>query len=610
MFALHRLRAKVADYFSPRARKLRRFNQQHQLDKYLVSSLNKRRTPTIKQLKYITHLLTGSEKKWLAFWSVIAIACMTIVGVSGYRSATEVIARAGGEYSEGLIGAPRYINPILAQTNDVDLDLSRLIFSGLMKLDHDNRPMVDLAERYEISEDQLTYTFYLRQNAKWHDGQPVRADDVIFTIASIQDQEFNSPLIRSFRGVVAEKLDDQTIKFTLKEPFAPFLNLLTVGILPEHLWYNVPAANANLNELNKKPIGSGPWQFTSFKKDGAGLIKSYALTPYDEYYGQKPYLDQLTFRFYSDSASAVEALRNKQVKAISYLPVDQIGDVRNLRTIEIKQLNQARYVGLFFNQSKNEFLRSSYLRQALALATDKKKLTSEALGGLAKVIETIDLPGIATTDQVKTYQYDPQAAAQLLEDNGWKLVTTTTKDGITEQVREKKGAQLTFNMTIVDQPSNLKLAELISQSWGQIGVKVNIVVIDRSRVSADVLNNRNYDILLFGQNIGSDPDPFAFWHSSQSVPPGLNLAGFNNKKSDELLEEGRKVSDWQTRSTAYQQFAKILADELPAIFLYTPAYLYPQDRDVKGFDLTSIATPSDRLSTINDWYTRTKRVWK
>jgi len=607
---LHRLNAKVADYFSPRARKLRRFNQQHQLDKYLVSSLNKNKLPSLKQIKYLPRLLSRRERYWLASWTTVAIICVAVVGITSYHAATNLVPRAGGEYSEGLVGSPRYVNPILAQTNDVDLDLVRLIFSGLMKLDNQNRPVVDLAERYEISEDQLTYTFYLRQDATWHDGEPVRADDVIFTIASIQDQEFNSPLLRSFRGVVAEKVDDHTIKISLKEPFAPFLNLLTIGILPEHLWYNVTAANADLNELNKKPVGSGPWQFDSFKKDGAGLIKSYTLVPHDEYYGAKPYLNQVTFKFYGDGASAVEALKNKQVKAISYLASDQFAEVKSLRTIHTRELDQARYVGLFFNQSKNEFLRSAYMRQALAMATDKQKIVDESLSGLAEVNENIMLPGVNTTDQIKTYAYDPRAAAQLLEDNGWKLVTTTTADGITEQFRQKKDWQLTLNLAVVDQPSNIKAAELISQAWSQIGVKVNIVVVDRSRVAAEIISSRNYDVLLFGQNIGSDPDPFAFWHSSQSVSPGLNLAGFNNKKADELLEEGRKLSDWSARSTAYQQFAKILADELPAVFLYSPSYLYPQSSDLQGFDLTGVATPADRLSTISNWYIKTKRVWK
>jgi peptide/nickel transport system substrate-binding protein len=233
----------------------------------LVAGLAKNKKISFRHFKYLPKFLTVTEKKQLGILVSVIIICLAILGVNAFFSFTEIVARPGGTYIEGLVGSPRFINPILSQTNSVDGDLSRLIFSSLLIYDKDHQLVGDLAENYEISEDQLTYTFYLKQNVKWHDGESFNADDVVFTVSSLQDPEFKSPLRRRFTGVVCEKIDDYTVKFTLKEPFAPFLSMLIFGIIPEHLWYSIPAANADLNELNKKPIGTGPWKVASFKKD-------------------------------------------------------------------------------------------------------------------------------------------------------------------------------------------------------------------------------------------------------------------------------------------------------------------------------------------------------
>lgn len=555
-------------------------------------------------------VLSRREKISARIAGFLILIALIFLTFQAYLFFTAPLPKNGGEYSEGLIGAPKFINPILAQANDVDLDLTRLIFSGLLKYDKKQQLAPDLADHYEISADQLTYTFYLKKDTKWHDDEPLTANDVVFTVASIQDPEFKSPLARSFRGISAEKVDDYTVKFILKEPFAPFLGLLTFGILPEHLWYSVPPANADLTELNKKPIGSGPWQFDSLKKDKTGVIKTYTLIKNENHYGDKPYLDRIIFKFYGDFISAIEALKSKEVMGIAYLPREYQAELAKYKDFNYQEINQPQYTAVFLNQRKNEFLQSDFIRQALALALDKKTIVANLYGSSGRTTDSVILPGIETSPDIKQYGYDPQAAADLLQKNGWEMTSTTTPDGTVEQIRKKKNWYLEITLTTVDQPQNIQVAEMIKKYWEQIGFKTTLEIVSKEKILQETINQRKYEALLFAESLGSDPDPFPFWHSSQNEYPGLNLAIFTNKKSDELLEAARKTNDWAKRQASYIEFQKIVAQELPAIFLFNPTYTYPQSKKLKGFDLSGLALPADRFNNLNEWYLKTKRVWK
>ncbi|MDO8669763.1 MAG: peptide ABC transporter substrate-binding protein [Candidatus Buchananbacteria bacterium] len=600
---------KILDYFSHQKKSLRKFQKQHHWDKQLVSVLNKSKFPSLKQLRYLPKVLKKHERQRIGGLSLIILAALVIFLVNGYFLATVSVPKAGGEYIEGLVGSPRFINPILAQT-DVDKDLSSLIFSGLLKYDKNRQLVADLAQSYEISEDQLTYTFHLGQDAFWHDGEKFNADDVVFTVASIQDPEFNSSLSRSFIGITAEKVDDNTVRFILKEPFAPFLSLLTFGILPEHLWYGIPPANATLTELNRAPIGTGAWKFGKFSKDKIGVIKSYTLVKNNGYYGDKPYLDRLIFKFYVDFNSLVDALKSKDVQGIAYLPKEFRADLEKYKNLNYHNLDQPQYTGLFLNQSNNSLLSADYIRQAIALAIDKKTIVRDIFNSEGRIAEAPSLPGIISNPDVKKYDYDPEAAVQLLEKNGWQTISTTTSDGITKQMRQKKGWYLELKLTTVDQPVNVQTAELIKKSLEQVGFSINLDIVDKSKILQDVIKTRNYESLLFSENLGTDPDPFPFWHSSQNEYPGLNLAIFTDKKVDKLLEDARRSNNWEERKEKYLEFQKIIAEELPAISLFNATYTYPQDKIIQGFDLYNIAVPADRFSNLFEWFIKTKRIWK
>jgi len=584
--------------------------RQNRLDRKLVSSLNEKKIPSFRQLKYISHYLSKKERIISQIAFLVFAASLIFALVRIYQYFTVPVPQSGGEYTEALIGAPKYINPILSQTNDTDMDLARLTFSGLMKVSPDQELVSDLAERYEISEDHKAYTFYLRKDVRFHDGDDLTADDVIFTFESIQDPEFKSPLYLNFKGVGIERVDDYTVRFILQEPFIPFLSSLTFGILPVHIWQEVPPENASLADYNLRPVGSGPYQFKSLVKDKNGNIKSYELVRYDNYYANIPHIEKLYFKFYPDVNSALDSIENKNVDGISFVPNDKKEEIEKKNSkVNYQALRLPQYTAIFFNQ-ENKLLKTKEVREALALSVDKEKIIREALNGEGDIIHGPILPGyIGYNPEIKKYQFDLEAAKKELEDAGW-VYPETAEGEPPAQVRAKNGAELAFAISTIDQPEYLKTVEIIEEAWEAIGVHVETKIYSAKDVQKKVIKTRAYEALLFGEIIGTDPDPYPFWHSSQSRDPGLNLAVFYNKDIDQLLEEARKTNDEEQRRLKYLHFQNILADEIPAIFLYNPIYTYGLNNKIKGSEGRYITVPSDRFSGVENWYIKTKRIWK
>lgn len=575
------------------------FKRQADFDKKLVFSLSKTRMPTISQLKYLPKCLGRKEKKLIAVLFLFCFLSLLFVGFKFFFSGTKVAPAYGGEYVEGLVGSPQYVNPILAQTNDIDMDLSRLIFSGLFKYNEKMEFVPDLAEKYEISEDKKNYTIYLKENLKWHDGETLSASDVVFTVSSIQDASYKSPLYASFRGVTVERVDERTVRFKLDEAYAPFPGMLTFGIIPEHLWYDIPAQSANLAEYNIKPVGSGPFQFKSLTKDKSGSIKVYTLERNDDFYGGKPFLDKIIFKFYPDFSSLLDALQNKNIEGIGFLP-EEYKDSLAGKKIKEYLLDLPQYTAVFFNQKNNEALKDVLVRKALAQDIDKNKLVEEVFGQDAEEIDSPILPGyVGYSSEIKKNSFDETAAKDLLDKAGYKFV-----DGL---VRKKDDKVLKITLTMADRPEYLSVAEKIKTRWEALGVEVVLQPISGAELQRTVIRPRSFEALMVSTIVGFDPDPFPFWHSSQAEDPGLNLAQYANRNADKLIEEARQMENPEERAKKYIEFQNILAEDVPAIFLYSPRYAYFVGEEVRGIELSRISVPSDRFAGAEKWYKETKR---
>ncbi|HBP00734.1 MAG: Extracellular solute-binding protein [Candidatus Moranbacteria bacterium GW2011_GWE1_49_15] len=549
-------------------------------------------------------MLSFREKLLVSFLTLLVVSATVFWGKVIYYGLTEPIAKFGGEYTEGVVGQPIYINPLLSQTSDADADLVGLVYSGLFKYGNDGKIVNDLAEGYEVSEDKKAYTVFIRKNAKWHDGQSVTADDVIFTFNILKDPAYKSPLRQNGQGVEVAKVDDFTVRFELKNPYFGFLENMTVGILPKRIWQDISAERFSLAEKNLRPIGSGPYMFMDFQKDSSGNIITYKLSAFKNYYGGSPYISRLNFNFYPDSQSLINAFNKKEVAGISNVTPEKLGELKSSKGAEVKELVIPRYFALFINQTKSVALAYDEVRKALAISVDRKEIIDKVLDGKGLPLYSPLLPQMdGHVDFSADYAYNPEEAGRILDGAGWAL---NQESG----VREKEGDKLEFEIVTTDWPELTENAELLKNQWGEIGAKVDVKVLSVSDFQQNYIRTREYPSLLFGQALSFNPDLYSFWHSSNKRDPGLNLALFDNKDADGILEAVRQETDEGKRAESYRQLENIIKEKNPAIFLYSQYYLYPISRSVKGMDVKNINSPSWRFADIHKWYIKTSRVWK
>lgn len=574
--------------------------QSEDINQKILTRLQSKRIPSWSQIKQLPKILNKNEKIKLGV--ALAVFLLATIGLLNnlYRQNSIIVATEGGTYTEGLIGSPNLINPILA-TSDVDRDLARLLFAGLMKTDAQGNIVPDLVNNYTVDAEQKIYTFELRSDIYWHDHEPITADDIIFTVNRIKNPEFKSPLQNSFNGISATRINDQTVQFALTEAFAPFLSIMTIGILPEHLWYSIPVFGTELAELNKKPIGSGPYQFQSLIKDTNGNIKSYTLTAYDQYHLNRPYIDELVFKFYPDFDIAAAALQNKNVNGLIYLPQSYKSEIKN-KEVVIKNLQSPQYTALFFNPNNNELLADIEFRKALATSIDKERILTEAISNDGQVIHSPILPGSLGYDpEIKDVEYDPNVAKSILDTLGWGKNDES-------DWRQKDEVDLVVKLTTVDQDENIKTASIIKEAWEALGIKTELVIISKNKILQDIIKPRDYQILIFGEIMNSSSGPYPFWHSSQIKHPGLNLSVLTNKDIDTSLENIRQAKNDVSKQESLITFQQKLLAEHFAIFLYNSTYTYPVGRNLQGLnDLNFVNVPADRFSNIHSWYLKTKR---
>lgn len=575
-----------------------------------MSTLTKFNIPSWPRWRALPGTFNRNERlRLIIFFAIFLISSFWLAGNYYFKNSV-LVPDYGGTYREALIGSPQYINPILAETNEVDRDISTLVFSGLVKYDNKGFLKPDIAEKYEIQDGGKNYIFNIRKNIFWHDGKQLSADDIIFTINIIQNPDYKSPLASNWRGVKAEKIDDFTVKFSLNNVFSPFLENLTVGILPKHIWENITPETFQISDHNLNPIGSGPYKSLKIEKDKikTNIITKAELTANNNYYFGKPFIKTISFGFYNSENEAIKALNSGEVDGISYLSPQNKEKISET-SINIYNLKIPRYVAAFLNQNKNMAISDIKVRRALAYATDKKQIISEVLKGEADIVDTPILREILGIENfTKVYDFSlEKAKAELSE---WK---DENGDGILEKKiskTDREPTKLEITISTSDWAELVKIADILKTQWEKIGVKVNLDIQKIGDLTQKTIKPREFDILLFGEILYMDPDPFSFWHSSQKKDPGLNLAMYDNPQADKLLEDARQTHDYKERIKKYDAFQQIITEDIPAIFLFSPHYLYAASSSVRGIEVKNIATPARRFSEIEKWYIKTDRKLK
>ena len=546
-------------------------------------------------------------------WQILVVAITLIVVAVLLISQQPVLApilsqpSSGGIYSEGLIGSLGRLNPLLDWNNPSDRDVDGLLFSGLIKFDSRGLPQPDLAESWGATPDGTVYNFTLRSDAVWQDGTPVTSDDVIFTIGLIKSSSFFPQDIKDlWNQITVTKLDEQNLKFTLPEPFAPFLDYLTFGLLPKHILASAPANQLASANFNISPIGSGPYKFDHFLVEN-GHVAGIVLTLNGKYYGQKPYIQQVVFRYYPDSKSAYDAFRQGEVLGVSQLTSDVLPAALadpNLM-VYTSSLPQMSIVLLNLNNNQVTFFQDANIRRALMLGLNRDYIISAFLKGEGVVADGPILPGSwAHYDGIEHIGYDPDAAVSLLKQEGYVIPSS----GGT--VRSKSNQSLDFTLLYPQDTLHTEIAKVIQQDWAQIGVQANLQGVPYNQLISNSLTSRSYEAALVDLNLARtpDPDPYPFWHQAEATG-GQNYSQWDNRAASEYLEQARTETDFTVRARLYRNFQVVFTKDLPSLPLYYPVYNYGVSSQVHGVQIPMpLFDTSNRLSFITDWYLVTRRT--
>ncbi len=686
--------------------------------------------PKISQWKQLFKILKGTERIFFLVLVVLACSSAIYLATNFYINNTKTAPAYGGTYIEGIVGQPRFINPIYGEINDVDRTLIDLIYSGLMTYDKDGKIVNDLVKSYQISDNGRIYTFQLKDNLYWQDGLPLGTDDIIYTIKTIQNSDYKSPLRANWLDVNAEKISDKSFTLSLNTPYNSFLENCTIKIIPQHIWKNVLPENFALSSYNLQPIGSGPYILSGMQETNNSFLKSLTLGANHKYYGKLPYISEIYFQFFNNKDDLISAANQKKIDGFS------VSDIDNNEALAEKQVRQGwttnekfdvnsfslpRYFAVFFNTQNSKILADSNITQALNYSVNKQELTQKIEESFKEKISVVNSPILSDyfvySDPTVTYDYNTDTANKLLDKSGYlsptnfesgagktgsnanssKLVgDETTGQGQRVKINNKKPAfqfksyleigskgnevtelqgclsrlddsfktllqgetngkysqgtgdavtafqkeylpnapstgevgpgtrkklnelcltpqnnslPLQFTLTTINQSQLVDTANLLKDYWQKVGVAVQIKTVESSELK-DIIKNRDYDALLYGEALGSLPDLYPFWHSTQINDPGLNLSEYQNKNVDQLLKDARETLDDQTKAQKYEKLQDTILSDAPALFLYNPDYLYWTSEKIKGIDTTKIVDPAKRFENIQNWYIQTRRVWK
>ncbi len=560
------------------------------------------RSLRLSYLRKVFSLIGRGEKILLILLACTVLVSGMISAQRGYYALTTPVAADGGVYSEGILGQPRYINPIYA-TSDADRILTQLVFSSLYHYDAHGELVPDLAESLPtISEDQKQYTVKLKQDVKWHNGEAFTADDVVFTVASIQNTETKSPLRNQWLNTLAQKTDDYTVTFDNVEVSAAFIHNLTLPLLHQGAWTGIEPQDFSTSPNNLKPVGTGPFTLTEITQQTNKKILNISLSAFKDYYAGRPHLDTVRLQFLDSYEELVTAFHSDEIDGAGIVPLETNAHINGNQNATIAHtIPLAQYQAVFFNLT-NPVLADKAVRKALFAATDRQRLNAEALENRARPIygpfisQHLELGADAQTA-------DTAAAEKTLDDAGW------LKDPATG-VRSKNGTPLQFVIATNMTSSNVRAAEFLANAWKALGVNVNVNSMQSKDLTDTLIRPRSFEVLVFAQQLGADPDPFVFWHSSQAKDPGLNITGFNNAQADRLISQARTTTNDQTRAERYTEFTALLRDEVPAIFLNQSVYLYTINKDIKNVSLDVLYDPVFRFTNIHTWYMNETRTWK
>ncbi len=465
-------------------------------------------------------------------------------------------------YVEAIIGKPTTFNPLFSEMES-EKEINSLIFRGLTRVAPDGSLVGDLAAKIEVKS-STEYVFNLKRDILWHDGKRFTADDVLYTVELSQNSLYQSKVASNFKDVAIKKLDAYTVSFKLKEPFSPFLTATTVGIIPKHIQLN-----------NYRPIGTGKFRFLEIKEDSSTLESDNL---------------KVKFKYYPSLEVAQTALKLGEVHAITSYDLSS-SDLRGWKNFSIYQsILPYRLSTIFFN-TRDEFLKDKATRQALAYSISKEDIVKIQEGTKGKAaVNSFAGVDFLSIDGKERYSYNLEKSKQLLQGLGWRLQ---------DNLLYKNGKKFSLTITTLADSDSLDTAKKIQKSWRSLGIEVEINIVSGIELKEQIVPNKIFTVLLSSQLLNPDPDQYVLWHTTQTHES--NITGITSPKLDKLLEDGRKSIDLNVRKEKYREFSRLISDEVPAVFLYYPRYVWVCSNRIKNIDLKDFREPQDRFLSSDKW---------
>jgi peptide/nickel transport system substrate-binding protein len=542
--------------------------------------------------------VTGRDK-FIVIALIALMVAASVAAIAADQNAAGGDPAYGGTYVEGVAGVPQYLNPVIAAT-DVDEDIARLAFSGLTRADQTGAIVADLASTFRTESNGRIWTFDIREDATWHDGQPVTADDVVFTVKLLQDRGYVGPYSDAFRGVSVERVALRTVRFTLPDVYGPFAASTTVPLLPSHILGNVPYAELSRQPFNVNPIGTGPFRVADVDARQVVLLRN------DDFYRTRPargrpYLDKVILRFYPDPTEALLALSRGEIDGVGGLSSEDAERARSLKSAVLYSLPTDNFVSLFLNvRPEKVVFRDRAVRQAIATAIDRGRVLQLAADGRGTLAdEFVPSSSWAYVKDVTRYPYSTEDATFLLDGADWK-----DHDG--DGIRDKGGQKLAFTISTSDEPARTAAAREIQRSLDAVGMSVTVKSMPFGQLVDSVARQRAFDALLVEIAVSGDPDPYTFFHSTEVNDPGHNFSGFSTLPIDRNLEAARRTFEERERRDLYAPVFQAISREVPIVFLYFSDYLYAQSRQTQGLRIAPLTDPRERFWNAEDWYVRTQ----
>ena len=574
--------------------------------KTLNKRLKKAETASTKHAhRFVLKRLTSirDAKRHILSWLLLTGALIVATAIqlmwfqNSYQSSAAV---AGGTYSEGVAGSISTLNPLYAQTQS-EQSATRLIFSSLYDYDETGHLRMDLAKSMTIDETGKKYSVELRSDVKWHDGQNLTADDVVFTVELMKNPAVRSPLMASWASVNVKKIDTNKVEFTIPSSFASFPHLLGFSVLPKHILQPIEVSGLRENTFSSSPVGSGPFKLRLLQTIGNDEETKVAyMSRWDEYYRGKAKLDRFEIHTYATSDDVKRAYNSRDINAAIEAATDDRRD-------SVKRSHPLQG-GVYAILNTTGTLSDVKVRQALQRGSNVKSLRST----LSHETQPFDLPvssqQVETAELPKVAAFSEKDADALLTSAGW------IKDPSTK-IRIKDGQKLQLRVAWAKNDDYSKAVKALANDWKKLGIELQQVEFDAEKsdqsFAQSILQPRAYDVLINELTIGSDADVFPYWHSSQTGIGGFNFSNYKSAIADDALLSARLRSEQQLRDQKYKVFAEEWVKDVPAIGLYQSALVYTQSSRIASFsDKAVMPTAVDRYANVIDWTTESAQVYK